>query len=90
MSYKPRNEFVLLRLGHRDKTVAGVVLPEVSDEGKVWTVVAVGPKVDDLLPGDVVHPMGTMGQDIARLPREADLFITAQANILLVGKKKVH
>ena len=84
MKYRPRNDYVILRLSNIDKTAAGVVIPKANTEGRVWTVVAIGPKVDDLKPGDVVNPMGEVGQDIAMLPRERDLYLTKEANILMV------
>mgnify|MGYP001596401512 CR=1 FL=1 len=84
MKYRPRNDYVVLRLHNMDKTPAGVVIPKANAEGRVWTVVATGPKVEDLKVGDVVNPMGEVGQDIALLPRERDLYITREGNILMV------
>ncbi len=84
MKYRPRNDYVVLKLSNIDKTAAGVVIPKANAEGRIWTVVTCGPKVEDLKPGDVVTPMGEVGQDIALLPREMDLYILRQENILLV------
>lgn len=83
----PRNDYVLLRLVEIDKTDGGVVLPERSNEAKEWHVVACGPKVTDLQPGDIVMPIGAMGEDIARVPRSKSLYITREANILIVVGK---
>lgn len=81
---QPRNDFVLVKLTTVGKSVGGVVVPDTSQEAQKWTVVSFGPDVKGLNPGDEVMIMGTIGEDIARLPRESSLFITKQANILLV------
>lgn len=84
--YEPRNDFVILRLSKKQTTAGGVGLPDTAAEGMIWHVVAAGPKVEDLKPGDQVEAMGTLGQDIARVIRETDLFITKEQNVLLVVK----
>lgn len=79
--YIPRNDFVLVRLS----TVAsngGLILPQMSDQGMKWEVVAIGPKVEDLIVGDEVQMIGTQGEDLLRLPREKDLYISKEANVI--------
>jgi co-chaperonin GroES (HSP10) len=83
LKYEPRNDFVILRLSKRSTTAGGVGLPDTAAEGMVWHVVAAGPKVEDLKPGDQVEAMGTINQDIAPVIRTKDLFITKEANVLL-------
>lgn len=84
MQYRPRNDFVILKLTRIEVNKAGVAIPQGSNESMKWTVHSTGPKVEDLVSGDVVLVMGTQGQDLAPLPRERDLFITKEANVLLV------
>ena len=85
--YLPRNDFVILRLEILSENKQGLAIPSKSDEAHKWSIHAVGPDVKDLNPGDVVQAMGTQGEDLARLPREKDLWITKQANILLVVRE---
>lgn len=92
MKYLPRNDFVVVELKLRTQ-IQKLHVPEQSDEAKEWIVRAVGPDVKDdgmLRPGAVVQITGTVGEDIARLPREKGLFVTKQANIVLVEIDEVH
>lgn len=44
-----------------------------------------GPDVkDELKPGDEVLLIGTVGQDVVQLPREKDLLVTRERNVILV------
>ena len=85
MNYRPRLDFVLLRVTERGVSIGGVALPEISKESKKTVVVAVGPDVvDGLKAGDEVLLIGTVGQDVVQLPREKNLLVTKQANVILV------
>ena len=90
MNLIPRNSYVVLQLVQVDESEGGVAVPQISAEAKRWFVVAIGPKVENLKVGDQVEAMGTVGEDIARLPGHYDkgLYITKEANILLVIGKE--
>ena len=83
MTYRPRNDFVVLRRMEIGK-IKGFWMPGMSRMGKKLIVQAIGPKVEDLKVGDVVEAIGEPGQDIVTLPNETDLFITKEANVLCV------
>jgi hypothetical protein len=85
ISYIPRNDFVLYRIVDRGQ-VRGVHIPQISAQGKDIVIVAVGPEVKDLQPGDKVFAVGTKGQDVIELPNEQHLYLSRQANIVLVVK----
>ena len=81
--YRPRGEFVVFRLvdlGH----LRGIAIPGISAQAKDRIVVACGPEVKDLEPGDSILIIGEVGQDVAPLPNEQDLYVTKQSNIILV------
>lgn len=84
LTYKPRCDYVLIRLARADKSDGGVVLPEATTEGHRWFVEDVGPDVEDLDVGERVDVMGQIGQDIAPLRGEKDLFLTKQTNVCLI------
>lgn len=83
MNYRPRNDFVLYRVVNRGMH-RGVVMPDRAAQGKDHVVVAVGPKVVDLKPGDHVKVIGTPGQDVVPLPDDSSLFLTREQNVVLV------
>ncbi len=80
--YVPRGDYVLVQLIDVTLSTGGVALPSISADAKSFYVVSCGPDVKDLKEGDQVQMIGTIGEDIARLPREKGLFITKQVNIL--------
>ena len=84
ISYRPRNDFVLLESRPRGLTKDGLALPDISGESKEWFVIATGPLVEDLERGDKVLVMGAIGQDVAVLPMAKNLFATKQSNVLLI------
>ena len=88
LTYKPRCDYVLVRLARADKSVGGVVLPEVTQEGHRWYVEDVGPEVEDLEAGDRVDIIGQIGQDIAQIRNEKDLFQTKQSNVCLIIREE--
>jgi co-chaperonin GroES (HSP10) len=87
IKYIPRNDFVLIRMVKRQVTALGVALPDKSRESTDLFIQAVGPDVTDLEIGDQVLAIGTPGEDLVLLPREKDLVMTKQANILCVVKE---
>lgn len=87
MKYHPRNDFVLYRMVDKG-TVRGIHVPQQAAQGKEMTIVAVGPDVVGIKPGDVVMAIGAYGQDLIALPNEKDLLLTKQANIVLVVEKE--
>lgn len=83
MKYAPRNDFVLFRLIDKGR-VGSIMTPQKSAQGKERIIVAVGPDVKDIKPGDSVFVIGVVGQDVVILPNEIDLYLTRQANVVLV------
>jgi hypothetical protein len=84
--YKPRNDFVIVRRETVD-TIKGLYMPEQAAQGKRWCVVAVGPKVEDLKPGDYVLMIGSsQEQNWMPLPEDQDLLITRESNVVLKYK----
>lgn len=81
--YAPRNNLVLIEQESRGK-VRGLHMPDRAEEGKRLVVRAVGPEVKGLEPGDEVLAVGTPGQDLVRIPGEANLYLTREANVLAV------
>lgn len=84
VNYRPRNDYCIVRLETITENKFGMAIPISSNEAKKWIIHAVGPDVKDIKPGDVVQLMGKVGEDLAVLPREKDLYISRQANILYV------
>lgn len=84
--YIPREDFVLFRMTRQD-TVRGLVMPQVSQQGLVRIVVAKGPNVKDLDTGDEVLVCGQVGSDVIALPNEPDLYLTRQANVLVIVRR---
>lgn len=83
MIYRPRNDFVLFRIVNKGE-VRGIAMPDNAAQGKESIVVAVGPDVNGLKPGDRIMTIGTPGQDVISLPNERGLLLTKQANVVLV------
>ena len=83
IAYKPRNDFVLFRVVPR-KLVRGLAMPDRASEGKDIVIEAVGPKVEGLKVGDRVQAIGTNGQDLVSVPGESGLFLTREANVVLI------
>lgn len=83
----PRNDYVLVRIEKIDPG-DGIAMPDTAIEGKRFVVAAVGPKVEDLALGDEVLMKGDMGVDCAQVPRELNLVIIQEKNVLLVREKE--
>ncbi len=82
--YRPRNDLVLVRKIDVGQTREGIMMPEVSIQGKKFQVEAMGPDVDDLDVGDFVMMIGKPGDDYYPLPNENDLIVIHQKNVALV------
>lgn len=83
MKYRPRGDFVIYQVRDRG-LVKGLQMPDSAVEGKERIVVALGPEVKDLELGDMVLTCGQPGMDLTKLPEEVDLYLTRQANVVLV------
>lgn len=81
--FKPRNDFCLIEIVDLDK-LNGIVIPQISNQAKEHRVVAVGPAVEGLKVGDIVRAVGQMGQDVVTLPDFTNVYVTKQANVILV------
>lgn len=88
MGYRCRNDFVLIRVINKGKA-HGLAMPDKSAEGKERIVEAIGPKVEDLKVGDKVFVIGTNNQDVIALPGEVSLFLTREANVVLIVEDKL-
>ena len=87
VNWQPRNDYVMVKVVKAGQTPSGIAVPDMAAEGLSWYVHRVGPKITDLKPGDRVEIAGEIGQDIARVPNNTGLFITKEANVLLVCPK---
>ncbi len=81
--YHPRKDLVFFKEVTIDKSAGGVVIPEISIEGKAWYVISAGPDVDDLKTGDRIMVIGTLRQDLMPLPGAKDLLVARQQNCLM-------
>lgn len=86
--YRPRNDFVLFRFIDRGQ-VRGIITPDKSAQGKERIVMAMGPDVVDLKIGDKVMVIGSPGQDVIAMPEDKDIYLTKQANVVLVVESDV-
>ena len=82
--FRPRNDYVLVKLIDLGKTESGIAIPSQAQQGKERVVVAMGPKVKDLSKGDKVNIIGESGVDYAFLPDCRDMIIVKEANVILV------
>ena len=84
VTYRPRNDYVLIKIIDLGKSKAGVLIPEICIEGKEFHVLAKGPDVQNLEVGDKVLCIGKKGEDYGYLPARSDVFLTKQANCVLI------
>lgn len=82
--YKPRNDFVLIRIIDKGETDSGIAVPDLAIEGKEFVVEAVGPKVEGLVEGDKVLMIGQPGVSFFPLPKRKDLLVLQQEFVVLV------
>ncbi len=83
-SFRPRNDYVLIRIVEVGETPSGIAIPQISIEGKEFHIVALGPKVEDLKIGDKVLMVGQQGVDFFPLPRSKDLIMIREEHVVLV------
>ena len=84
--YKPRGDFILYESVNRGQ-LRGIAMPDQATEGKDLFVVAVGPDVKDLKPGDQVLVIGTPGETVSRVPG-TNYLLTRQANAVIVIERE--
>lgn len=88
---KPRHDIVIIRKVARGKSIGGVELPEISKEGVRFIVVAVGPEVNDLKPGDEVVPGGpTAKAEFYPIPGCPDLSAIKEEYCMLLVEKETN
>lgn len=79
VTYRPRLDFVLIRITNLEVSRGGVALPEVGVSGKRFTVVATGPDVEDLPDGSRVQLVAAPDQGTYfPLPRSNDLILVRE------------
>ena len=83
-SYRPRNDWVLIRIRNVDKNAAGIVLPQISAQSKEFAVIAYGPDVQDLETGDKVVLSGMRDVTYFEVPAEPELILVKQENVVVV------
>ena len=81
---KPRNDHVLIRVINVGKSPGGVFVPDRTREGQQFEVVAIGPKVKDLEPGDKVLMIGQVNVNYIFLPNTSDLLVIKEESVVLV------
>ena len=81
--YQCREDFVLIRIVNRGVSAGGVAYADVSPDGKDHFVVSVGPKAEDVQPGDRVMSIAQQGSFVF-LPNTRDLYVTRASNIAIV------
>lgn len=82
--FKPRNEFVLVRIHLVDTNRAGIAIPQVSAEGKSFVVEAVGDAVNGLRVGDRVLMVGKPNEDYWTVSGYKDLIMIKQQCVALI------
>ena len=82
--YRPRGDFVLIRIVELGQTVSGIAMPQTAVQGKEFQVVAIGPQVDDLMEGDKVLMIGKLNTDYFALPNSKELIVIKQEYVVLV------
>ncbi len=83
VTYKPRNDFVIFRTVKVDK-VRGIAMPDFTEEGEEYRIVACGPKVENLQVDDKVHIIGKFRENWMLLPGSCKYGITRETNIAVV------
>ena len=84
--FLPRNTGVLVRITDKGQ-LRGIAIPEISIEGKEFTVVAIGPKVEGLKVGDKVLMRGVRGAEFFEIPFDKRLIFIEEKDVVLVIEK---
>ena len=58
---RPRNDMVLIRMTEAGRNRAGIHIPQIAVQSKLFYVEAVGPQVEDLEIGDRVQILAAEG-----------------------------
>jgi co-chaperonin GroES (HSP10) len=82
--YTPRNDYVVLRRSNVGTTKSGIAVPNQSNEGRQYHVVAIGPKVEGLVVGDQVIFAATPDTMILQIPNTDDLLLIRQKWLALI------
>ena len=82
--YHPRNDWVLIRIVDIDMTESGIVIPQVSEEGKQFHVISFGPKVENLAVGDIVLLSGLRDVHYFEVPGVQNLMLIQQGLVVAV------
>ena len=87
-TFRLRGDWVLIRLINLG-SVGRVAMPDIANEGKETRVVAVGPEVTDLKPGQRVLAFGMLGGEASEysmfpMPQWPDLYTVRQGNVAMV------
>jgi hypothetical protein len=91
LTYKPRNDFVVVRVSTQDTNFAGIALPQISASAKQFHIVAFGPDVKDLSIGDRIIIVAKQGEgDYYPIPQSKDLIVLRQAYIALVVERNIQ
>ena len=85
IDFRPRNDYVLIRIVELGQNPAGIAIPQISAQGKEFHVVAVGPDVEDLDVGDKVLMLGSKNTTYFELPNSKDLIVMKEENVVLVA-----
>jgi co-chaperonin GroES (HSP10) len=85
---QPRGDFVVVKIVPKGETASGIKVSESSLEGQDHIVVAKGPKVEDLEIGDVVMMTGRKDLDWSLIPKQRNLMIIRESNIVLKFPKE--
>jgi len=88
VKWKPRNDYVLIRVVDLGSTPGGIVVSDYSIEGKEFVIVAVGEQVKGLVSGDKVLMLGTQGVNYFPLPNSKDLIVMKQEHVVLVQERE--
>jgi len=84
VKFRPRNDFVLVKIIDLGVNEAGIAMPQMSIQGKRFEVVAIGPDVEDLHVGESVLMIGQVGDNYYPLPNSKDLLVIRQENVVLI------
>lgn len=79
-SYKVRNDFVIVKVTTTN-VVGNIRVSDNAQEGKVYTIVAFGPRVENMAVGDRVTLWADQNTVFFQIPGERDLVIIKEANI---------
>lgn len=80
--YRPRHDYVLLRLTQPGKSVGGLALPSTAREGNRWHVMATGPKVSGLEAGQRVEPRADA--PLLQMVPDYDLYLVQDEGVVVI------